>query len=216
MVTSVEKSAKTVQEAIELAVQELGAISENVEVEVLEEGNKGLFGIIGGKMAKVKVTIKPTSVSNGSKVNKIDNNIEEFLLNIIQNLNIHADVEMDQDESKILVRITGQDVGILIGRRGETLDAIQYLASIVANRKTERHKKVIIDIESYRERREEALVRLANKLANRVVKHKKSITLEPMTAYERRVIHAALQTNKLIDTYSIGEEPYRKIVIKLR
>lgn len=207
MSNSIEKTAKTVQEAINLAVEELMVSADCVDIEILEEGNKGFFGLIGGKRAKVKVSIKK---------NKEASSVRTFLEDIISKMNVIAEVELNEDEENIFVNIKGEEVGILIGRRGETLDSIQYLTSLVANRKSDKHKRVVLDIECYRQKREEALERLADKLATRVIKFKKSITLEPMTPYERRIIHASLQNNTYVDTYSVGEEPYRKIIIKLK
>jgi len=119
-------------------------------------------------------------------------------------------------EDTISLKIEGDDIGIIIGRRGETLDALQYLTSLVVNRSKEGYKRIVIDVENYRKKREEILIRLANRLADRVIKYKKNITLEPMNPYERRVIHSCLQNHKYVETYSVGEEPNRKVIIALK
>ncbi|HHV28525.1 RNA-binding cell elongation regulator Jag/EloR [Acetivibrio mesophilus] len=202
----VEKSAKTVREAIDLALAELNASEDSVEIEVLEEGTKGIFGLIGSKLARVKVTLKETS---GEKAKK-------FLLDIFSKMKVSADVLVEEDEDTILLKIQGDDIGIIIGRRGETLDSLQYLTSLVVNKSKEGYKRLVIDIENYRQKREETLVKLANRLADRVIKYKKNITLEPMNPYERRVIHSSLQNHKYVQTYSVGEEPNRKVIIALK
>ena len=180
----VEKSAKSIQEAIDAALVELNVKRENVEVEILDEGAKGIFGLIGSKQAKVRVTLKETS---GEKAKK-------FLLDLFSKMKVNADVLVEEKDDSVLIKIEGNDIGIVIGRRGETLDSLQYLTSLVINKSKEDYKRVVIDIENYRQKREETLVKLANKLADRVMKYKKNITLEPMNPYERRVIHSSLKT----------------------
>lgn len=202
----VEKSAKTVQEAIDLALEELNSDRDSVEVEVIDEGTKGIFGLIGTKQARVKVTLKESS---GEKA-------REFLLELFDKMKVDADVLVEEDDDSILLKIQGDDIGIVIGRRGETLDSLQYLTSLVINKSKEGYKRVVIDIENYRQKREETLVKLANRLADRVMKYKKNITLEPMNPYERRVIHSSLQNHKYVETFSVGDEPNRKVIIALK
>lgn len=206
MANFVEKTGKTVQEAIDLALEELQCDKDNVDIEVLEEGTKGIFGLIGNKVARVRVTVKE---SNSEKA-------KEFLANVLEKMKVDAEIIAEENEDSILLRVKGDDIGIVIGRRGETLDSLQYLTSLVVNKNSEDYKRVIIDIENYRQKREETLVKLANRLADRVVKYKKNITLEPMNPYERRVIHSSLQDHKYVETYSVGEEPNRKVVITLK
>lgn len=205
MTNSIEKTAKTVDEAIDLALLHLKADRKMVDIEVIEAGNKGFLGFIGNKQAKVKVTL-------------IENNSLKkatfFVNEVLSKMGVEADVDATEAEECINIKISGENVGLLIGRRGETLDALQYLTSLVTNKGAGIHYKVMLDVESYRSRREETLVSLAERLAKKVVRTRKSITLEPMTAYERRIIHSSLQSNNSVETYSIGEEPYRKIVIK--
>jgi spoIIIJ-associated protein len=202
----VERTGKNVEEAISFALEELGIDRENAIVEVLEEGNKGIFGLIGAKMAKVRVRKRETS---GEKLVK-------YLQDIFDKMHVNIEMDMEEDDSSIFINIQGEDSGIIIGRRGDTLEALQYLASLVINKGEEDYKRVIIDIENYRKKREDTLIRLSNKLADRVIRTRKSITLEPMSPYERRIIHSTLQSNKYVRTYSLGEEPNRKVVIALK
>jgi spoIIIJ-associated protein len=125
-------------------------------------------------------------------------------------------MEVNEDDESISIKVFGGDIGIIIGRRGETLDALQYLTSLVVNKGSDSYKRVVIDIENYRQKREETLVKLAARLAEKVIKYKKPVTLEPMNPYERRIIHSSLQNNKYVETYSTGEEPNRKVVITLK
>lgn len=202
----VEKSGKTVQEAISLALEELNVDEDRVEIEVLDEGNKGIFGILGNKLARVRVTLKD---SKGDAA-------KNFVEAVLEKMNVTASVDVQEDEESVLLSITGKDSGIIIGRRGETLDALQYLASLVVNKDRESYARVTVDIENYRKKREETLVKLSSRLAERVVRYRKKVTLEPMNPYERRIIHSSLQNNKYVETYSIGEEPNRRVVITLK
>jgi spoIIIJ-associated protein len=202
----VEKTAKTVQEAIALALEELGVQREDADVEILDEGSKGIFGI-GGKLARVQVSVKSDSRSDKAV---------GFLKDVLDKMNVEVEIDVTEDEESVMLKITGKDSGIIIGRRGETLDALQYLTSLVINKQTEDYKRVTIDIENYRQKREETLVKLADRLADRVVRYRKSVTLEPMNPYERRIIHSTLQNNRMVETHSVGEEPNRKVVITLK
>jgi len=200
---TIEKSAKTVQEAISAALEELNADENEVEIEVIDEGNKGIFGIIGTKLARVRVTLLDTPAKKA----------QDFLEDIFSKMGIAPEMELTEEDDTLSIKIKGKDIGIIIGRRGETLDSLQYLTSLVANKNDGKYKRVIIDVENYRQKREETLIKLANRLADRVVKYKKSVTLEPMNPYERRIIHSTLQNHKSVETYSVGEEPNRKVVI---
>ena len=201
----IEKTGKSVQEAVNLALEELQTDRDSVEIEVLDEGSKGLFGI-GGKMARVRVT-QNLSQSDDART---------FLIDVFEKMKITVDIESKEGPEALLLNIKGKDSGIIIGRRGETLDALQYLTSLVVNKNKEEYKRVTIDIENYRQKREETLIRLANRLAERVSRYRKNVTLEPMNPYERRIIHASLQNNNFVETYSVGEEPNRKVVISPR
>lgn len=203
---SVEKTAKSVQEAISLAIQELNVEESDVDIEILEEGTKGIFGLIGNKMARVRVTLKETRADIA----------RNFLEDVFDKMGVDADMDVKEDDESISVTVKGDDIGIIIGRRGETLDSLQYLTSLVVNKGEEGYKRVVIDTENYRKKREDTLVKLANRLAERVIKYKKTITLEPMNPYERRIIHSSLQNSKYVETYSVGDEPNRKVVIVLK
>ena len=200
-----EKTAKTVQDAIDMALEELNADIDDVEIDIIDEGTKGIFGI-GGKYAKVQVRLKDLRSDDGLL----------FLQNVFEGMDVDVDIEMEEDEESILLKVSGRDSGIIIGRRGETLDALQYLTSLVVNKRTDEYKRVTVDIENYRQKREETLVRLADRLADRVIRYRRSVTLEPMNPYERRSIHSTLQDNDYVETYSVGEDPNRKVVITLK
>ena len=202
---SIEMSAKTKDDAIAAALAELGATIDEVEVEVLEEATKGFLGI-GGKDAKVKVTLLPNPARRA----------EDFLNGLFELTGEEVKVEVAKDDDTLNVEFSGPDMGIIIGKRGETLDAIQHLTSLVVNRGDDEFIKVSCDTENYRARRNEALEGLAHKLARKVAKTRRNTTLEPMNAYERRIIHAALQDDKYVTTYSVGQGVNRKVVIALK
>lgn len=199
----IEKTARTVEEAIELALQDANLTRNEVEVEILEEPTKGLFGFIGGKPARVKV-IKKDGPSDRAR---------ELLNSILRNMNLDVEMEIIEKNERVSININGPELGILIGRRGETLDALQYLVNLSANKNMEKRKRIWIDIEGYRKRREETLKKLAIKLADKAKQRGRNVVLEPMNSMERRIIHTALQDRSDIYTFSEGEEPYRKIVI---
>ncbi len=203
---SVEKSAKTVQEATDLALSELNINADDAIVEVLDEGNKGILGLFNARMAKVKVTVKKRISQEG----------KEFLLDILTKMGLDAQIEVRENNDSIVYNIISKDGGVIIGRRGETLDSIQFLAGLVVNKNNEIYKKVIVDTENYREKRKQTLVNLANRLAKKVSRTGKNHTFEPMNPYERRIIHYSLQKNPYVETYSIGEEPNRRVVIKVK
>ncbi len=202
MSRSVEKLGKNVEEAVKSALLELGLKKEQVDIQVIEEGNKGFLGI-GLKEAKVIVVEK----------NIIKERATEFLNSVFSNMRLDANINFEEYDGSLKINIEGDNMGILIGRRGETLDALQYLVSLVVNKGDAEFVRVSIDTENYRKKREQTLIQLAKKLADRVMKYRRSITLETMSSNERRIIHATLQNNKMISTYSVGEEPNRKVVI---
>ncbi|SFQ25958.1 spoIIIJ-associated protein [Caldicoprobacter faecalis] len=203
---SVETTGKTIEEAILMAVAKLGVQRDNLDIEIFEEPVKGLFGIIGGRNARIRATIKRS----------VKDEIKEFLSRVLELMGIEAKIEITEEESQIMVKLSGQNMGLVIGRRGETLDALQYITNLAVNRNKSDYKRIIIDTEEYRSKREETLRKLAKRLANKVQRTKKSIVLEPMNPYERRIIHSTLQNHPYVTTYSEGEEPYRKVVIKLK
>ncbi|HAF16852.1 MAG TPA: protein jag [Peptococcaceae bacterium] len=204
MLRSVIKEAKTVDEALRQALEELGIDEDQAEIEIINEGNKGLLGLIGNKNAVVKVT---------EKLN-IEIIVKDFLEPLFEKMAIEADMEITMEDGLINIRLTGDDVGIIIGRRGETLDALQYLLSLVINRYTLDYTRVILDVADYRKKRAETLQRLAKRVAEKVSRTRRNITLEAMNPYERRISHSSLQEFPNINTQSVGEEPNRKVVIR--
>lgn len=200
---AIEKTAKTVQEAVKQALNELGIEREEADIEVVEEPSKGLFGILGVKPARVRVVIK----------NTIGLRAKQILGNVLGAMDIAAEVKVHEENENVHINLEGSDLGVLIGRRGETLDALQYLVSLSVNKNQEHRKKIFLDIEGYRKRREETLQKLAIKLADKARQRGRNVVLEPMNSLERRIIHTALQGRDDIATFSEGEEPYRKIII---
>jgi spoIIIJ-associated protein len=300
-----EKTAKTVSEAIELALGELGLAIGDVEVEVLDEGKSAIFGLLGGKMAKVRVTA-PDSQQRGVGSDGDDNGeygaggtdgdapeagaeggggdggygayggdggaqserrgggeaagaragagegfaeggediendeygeddedgesggypppdlradarrVMEFLDELFRGVHVTVQMEAEERENGVAISISSEDSGILIGHRGETLDAFQYLANLFINKGREVYIRVSLDIEDYRKKREDTLVKLAERAAEKVIRLRRNMTLDPMNSYERHVVHTALQSNPRIETHSVGEEPNRKIVVSLK
>ena len=200
----VEKSAKTIDEAVQLALTELGANREDVTIEVLNEGKKGLFGI-GSVDATVRVTKTETPISRA----------EDFVKSIMAEVGVEVSLSSTYEDERVDISIDCDEdsVGYIIGRRGDNLDALQYLTSLVVNKGEPNYIRVSLNIGDYREKREETLVRLAKSKASYVLKSHRSITLEPMNPNERRIIHSTLQEYRNIYTYSTGDEPNRRIVI---
>lgn len=200
-------SGKTVEEAIHSALKELNVTKDKVDIKVIDEGSKGLFKLFKGKEAKVEVILKDDYIGKAKK----------FLRDILNSMGILAEIRIKEEDDIIKVNLIGPNMGLIIGYRGETLDSLQYLVNLVVNKDNKgTYKKVILDTENYRTKREETLKRLATKLANKVRKTNKAISLEPMNPYERRIIHATLQNDSYVYTYSEGEEPYRKVVVDLK
>lgn len=199
----VEKVGKTIDEAIELGLQEFGVLRDEVIIEVLEEPSKGLFGLIGSRPAKIKLTLKDNPVRRADRL----------LQSIFKAMEIPVEVNIKEQDQVLNITIEGPDLGVLIGRRGETLDALQYLMNLATNKNQEQRRKVILDVEGYRHRREETLQKLATRLADKAKQRGRSVVLEPMNSQERRIIHTALQGRDDIYTFSEGEEPFRKIII---
>lgn len=266
MTRRIEVTAKTVDEAVEKALKEFNTTRENVEVYVVEEGSKGIFGL-GARDAKVRVSFdeekienvkisisaediteakKPTPKKKVEKPDKkaepvdekVTEHVEEesvkrperkstysaeaveqakaFVQDVVAKMGTSCTVDAVDGEAKLI--ISGEDVGVVIGRRGDTIDAIQYLVNLYVNK--DRHGddycRITVDTENYRARREETLKKLANSMANKAVKYRKDMSLEPMNPYERRIIHSALQNHKYVKTKSVGEEPNRRIVVTLK
>lgn len=205
MSKSVEITAKTVDEAIEKAIAELKLDRSNIKVDVLDSGSKGLFGI-GAKDATVRVTA--------------DVNLEEraktFLDDVFFAMGMKVDLEFEREGKVMKINLIGDNLGVIIGKRGDTLDSLEHLTNLCVNKGDVDYVKVVLDVENYRARREQTLIKLAKNLAATVVRTGKKITLEPMRSNERRIIHAILQSSNDVETYSVGEEPNRKVVITLK
>lgn len=202
-----EYTAKTVNEALTNAVVQLETTSDKLEYEVIEKESSGLLGLFS-KPAKIRARVKFS----------LQDIATDFLNKVFNAMEISAEIQIDYDEIENLMNIdlSGEEMGLLIGKRGITLDSLQYLVSLVVNRNTENYVKIKLDTENYRERRKDTLENLAHNLAHKVKRTHRSVTLEPMNPYERRVIHSALQKDKYVETHSEGEEPYRKVVITLK
>ncbi|MBZ2175695.1 protein jag [Schnuerera sp. xch1] len=206
---SVVKVSKTVEGAINEALEQLEVSKNDVQVEVLEEPSKGLFGLIGTKDAAVRVTV----------VNDPVEIVETFLNKILLQMNMEGNASVRREGSQLyveIVNVDSSDMGIIIGKRGNTLDAIQYLLSLSVNKDRDDYIKVLVDIKGYRKKRKETLIRLANRMAEKSKYGHKPIKLEPMNPYERRIIHSALQNVNGVTTYSEGEDPYRRVVIQAK
>ena len=210
MKKEVTVKAKTTELALEEAAKQLGAPSvEALEYEVIEKEKKGFLGL-GAADAVIHASYCQTGVEIA----------HDFVLRLLDDMKIEANVTLlDVDNADKQINIDGKDVGVLIGHHGETLDSLQYLVNLAANQKTEGEKrdfvKITVDVEGYRAKREETLRSLARRMADRVIKYKKSVMLEPMNPYERRIIHSEVQNIKGVSTNSIGSENNRKVVIYL-
>lgn len=208
MMDFVEVTGKTVDEAINKALDQLNVTSDKLEWEVIDKGSSGFLGIINSKPARIRARKKAT----------LEDKVREFLDKVFLAMNLQVDILIDyQPEEKTMsIDLTGNEMGVLIGKRGQTLDSLQYLTSQVVNRETEEYIRVKMDTENYRDRRKETLEHLAKNIAYKVKRTRKSVSLEPMNPYERRVIHSILQNDRYVVTRSEGEEPYRHVVIMLK
>jgi spoIIIJ-associated protein len=203
-VKEVTVTAATVDEAVQLALQQLGVSRDRAEITVLDEGRKGLFGIFGSRPAVVKAKLMIDPVEEA----------ELFLKNVVKQMGVTAaKIEKQQDGKRVTFTITGEEVGLLIGKHGQTLNSLQLLTQLVANRYAKEYVSIIVDAENYRERREKTLIQLAQKLAEKAIKTGKEVKLEPLPAHERKIIHNALANYKNVTTYSVGEEPHRYVVV---
>ena len=203
----IEISAKTVDDAITEALVKLGTTSDRIEYEVIEKGSAGFIGI-GRKDAVIKVRKKYT----------IEDDTKEFLSKVFDAMDLKVEIMIDkaEDSNVVSVELKGDDMGVLIGKRGQTLDSLQYLTNLAVNKHAENYVKVKIDTEDYRKRRRETLENLARNIAYKVKRTKRPVSLEPMNPFERRVIHSTLQNDKFVTTHSEGEEPYRHVVVTLK
>ena len=244
---SVEKTAKTVDDAVRAALDELGAAKDQVTVEVLSEGKGSLFGLFG-RDAKVRVTLKeaaeettepaaaavpeaepeaagpeadaPQKAGAEEEASRQETaaQAKAFLEEIAKAMGMDLIIEkfVNRKDGDILLKLHGEGLGVLIGKHGQTLDALQYLTNLAANKGRKDWNRVILDAENYRQRRRETLEKLARHLAQRVKRSGRKAMLEPMNPYERKIVHMSLQNDPEVTTYSEGEEPYRKVIIDLK
>lgn len=203
----IEVSAKTVNDAITEACQKFGVTSDKLDYKVIEEGSNGFLGI-GSKPAVIKVAVKCS----------VEDNAKTFLNDVFQAMNmiVVVDVKYNEAEKEMDIEISGDEMGVMIGKRGQTLDSLQYLVSLVVNKGSDDYIRVKVDTENYRQRRQETLENLAKNIAYKVKRSRRPISLEPMNPYERRIIHSALQNDKYVSTHSEGEDPFRKVVVTLK
>jgi len=194
---------QTVEEAVTSALKQLGAKKEQVEVEILDEGKKGLFRLFGQRPASVKVNLKPEPVETA----------KTYLLTIAKHLGVYPDVEVIKEGKQVTFLLTGEKIALLIGKRGQTLNALQQLTQLVANRYSKEYIHITLDAENYRKRREETLTVLAQRMAKKAVTTRKPVHLDPLPAFERKIIHAALAKESRVKTFSKGNDPNRYIVI---
>lgn len=207
MAKKIKIKSKSQEEAIKKALLELNVSEDDIEVEELEAPSKGFLGFIGSKEGLYEITVieRETDVA------------KSFIEALLKNAKVNATVEVKQEDNLIKVNIKGDEAACLIGRRGDTLDSIQFLTGLALNKiNKDSHTRVLVDIENYREKREESLVRYANKMAREVAKTKKTKKLDYMNPYERRIIHSALQNDRYVITYSEGTDPYRRLVIEYK
>lgn len=203
----IEVSANTVDDAITEASIKLGTTSDKIEVEVIEKGSTGFLGIKS----------KPAIIKARKKNDTVDN-IREFLENVFSamNMEVTIDIKKAEDDKVYEVELSGKEMGLLIGKRGQTLDSLQYLTNLAVNKHSDGYIKVKLDTEDYRQRRKDTLENLAKNIAYKVKRTKRPVSLEPMNPFERRVIHSALQGDRYVETHSEGEEPFRHVVVTLK
>lgn len=247
MAKVIEKTGKTVDEAIQAAIAELGVSKTELDIEILETPSKKFFGLLGETPAKIRATLKepepPVAVEEPAPVvepvqpppppiepvleaspveepaepsedQKVIDEAERFLQDVFAAMKLDVQIEVTHSEGTCLLDLSGKGLGVLIGRRGQALDALQYLLNLSVNRKrTEDRIYFILDVEDYRSRREEALIKLAKGVADRAIKTRQEVRLEPMSRHERKIIHTVLQDNSRVETHSSGEEPYRYVIV---
>jgi spoIIIJ-associated protein len=208
MARVIEVTGKDIEEAKKLALSQLELPQERVIFEVLEEPSKGFFGLIGARVAKIRATEKElTPLEKG----------QEFLKKIFKSMHKNIQIECIEEDINYKFNLIGDDLGVLIGKHGQTLDSLQYLTNMAANKNvTGARVRIVLDVENYRKRREETLCQLAERLANKARKYRTKVVLEPMNRHERKIIHMALQDYADIITYSDGVEPHRKIVVDIK
>jgi spoIIIJ-associated protein len=207
-VQTVEKKGKSIDDAIQAALEEMGCEIDEVEIEILEEGSKGLLGLIGSKPAAVRLTRKEDNPADDAR---------QIVEELLGKMKIEYQIDtITAEQGTVRINIIGKDMGLLIGRKGETLNAVQYIAGLMINRKRGERIRLILDVEDYRKKRDESLESLARRLSDKVKDTQKNVVMRPMTSQERRIVHTALQEDPQVVTYSMGDEPNRKVVIALK
>ncbi|WP_462410039.1 RNA-binding cell elongation regulator Jag/EloR [Neobacillus sp. Marseille-QA0830] len=199
----VTATGQTVEEAVESALAQLNATKERAEVDIIDEGKKGIFGIFGSRPAVVKVTLKTDPIDEAKK----------FIQEVSKSMGASVEIEVKREGKQVYLVMSGDKIALMIGKRGQTLNSLQYLTQLVINRHSEQFLTVILDAEDYRNRRSDTLIQLANRLAQKAVRTGKDVALEPMPSYERKIIHTALSENNRVKTLSDGTEPHRHVVI---
>lgn len=199
----VTATGQNVDEAVESALAQLKTTKDRAEIDVIDEGKKGIFGIFGTRPAVVKVTVKIDAVEEAVT----------YLKSVSEKMGAAINVDVKKDGKIVLLTMSGKKIALLIGKRGQTLNSLQFLTQLVVNRYSDQYATVLLDAEDYRQRRNDTLIQLAERLAQKAVRTGQNVALEPMPSYERKVIHTALMSNKKIKTYSDGTEPHRHIVI---
>ena len=204
---AIEKRGKSVDEAIKAALDELGCEIDDVIIEVLEEANKGILGIVGKRPAVVKVTLRE----------KPEEEVRKILVDLLDKMKIDYKIDrVEWDKEKVRINIVGKDMGLVIGRKGETLNALQYMTSLIVNKDREEKIRIVLDVEDYRRKKERSLEKLAIKLSDKVKSTQKNVVMRPMSPQERGIIHTVLQGDPQVTTYSTGDEPNRKVVITMK
>jgi spoIIIJ-associated protein len=217
---SVETEGKTTEEAIHKACEELGAPREELEIEVLSNGSSGFLGM-GAKNARIRATVKEKSAPRISEARPLRavsdpqaaESAKKILQHILRLLEVEATVDLKEESERILLNIKGDGSGLLIGRKGQTLDALEYLINKIVHKDAEDKKRIVVDTENYRLRREDSLVKLAQRLAEKAKRLGRPVTISPMSAHDRRIVHLALQDDKTLRTWSTGSGLYRKVII---
>ncbi|WP_026908470.1 RNA-binding cell elongation regulator Jag/EloR [Paucisalibacillus globulus] len=200
----VTATGQTVDEAVQSALEQLNTSRDQVQVTIIDEGKKGILGVFGAKRAIVKVTLAKNPIKEA----------EKFILDVVKNMNVDVEVTTAVEDKHVTFDLAGEKIALLIGKRGQTLNALQYLTHLVVNKEGNKYYTVTIDAEGYRGRRKETLEGLALRMAEKAKRMNKKVALEPMPAYERKIIHSVLQDKEDVSTYSDGVEPHRHVVIK--
>jgi spoIIIJ-associated protein len=202
-VKQVTATGQSVEEAVASALAQLKTSKDRTDISIIDEGKKGIFGIFGSRPAVVKVTVKADPVQEA----------KDFLVSVSEQMGVSVHIDITHEGKNVFFNLSGEKIALLIGKRGQTLNSLQYLTQLVINRHTDQYLNVMIDAEDYRKRRNDTLIQLAGRLAQKAIKTGQNVALEPMPSYERKVIHTALVDNKRVKTYSDGTEPHRYIVI---